>query len=235
MNGGSLTRRSFVVALAVVGLLASAAPADAKVMDLLAKVMDLHRVTIRGSELKQPLVLSQREFGIPRSQSGPRLVAAFGLLDYEGGREARPSGELGVGFEVTYEYRSNYDGEPRFFRVREVLYPYARVERLYEGRITMGPVAFTPPGQTWRMGRDTAVQEIPTGWRAYPRSVVRHLQGQGLPVVETARLNAEPAEVRRSWGWLLTPVLVGLLAISARVYRRRSLTAQAQPRVFGLW
>lgn len=227
MSKGSLTRRTLVVALAVVGLLVSATPAVAKVMDFLAKVVDVHRVTIRGSELKQPLVLSQREFGIPRSQSDPRLVAAFGVLDYEGWRETRPSGELGVGFEVTYEYRSNYDREPRFFRAREVLYPYARVQRLYEGRIRTGPVAFTPPGQTWRLGRDKAVQEIPTGWRAYPRSVVRHLQAQGLPVGETARLNAEPVEVRRPWGWLLIPVLVALLAVAARAHRRRSLTAQA--------
>ena len=51
MNLGSLTRRIIVTAIAAAGVLASAAPA-------IAKAIELREVPIRGPELSRPLVLS---------------------------------------------------------------------------------------------------------------------------------------------------------------------------------
>lgn len=209
-------RRLLVAAIfAVVGIIASVSPA-------VAKVLDLHRVTIRGADLDAPLVLTQREFGIPRSAEDPRMVATAGLLGAHPKSNDPPEGQLGARFEVTYEFRSYefrsfVNNKPRFFGVREFLYPYA----------TGGPVAFTPPGQNYRVGRDSPEQEAPSGWRSYPPRVVRILQTHGLPVIETARLNAEPVEPQQPWAWLLVPGLLVFLALAARAYRRRSSAAAA--------
>lgn len=201
---GTLSRRIIVTAIATAGVLTSAAPA-------IAKAIELREVTIRGPDLSRPLVLSQRQFGIPRSQSDARVGAAFGLLDPEGNREVRPSGELGMGFDLTYKYRSSLDWEHRLFWAREILYPYA----------PEGPVAFVPPGQSWRVGKGTPEQKIPTGWRSYPPPVVRNLQEHGLPVVKTAHPTVEPTEVQRPRALLWIPTFAAVAALAAGAWLHR--------------
>jgi hypothetical protein len=202
-------RRLFVAAaVAVAGMVVTAGPA-------VAKVLDLYRLTITGADLDETLVVKQREFGVPRTASDPRMVATAGLLGAQPKTSARPEGQLGARFELSYEFRSFLNDKPRFFRVQESLYPYA----------TAGPVAFTPAGQKYRFGKDSPEQEVPSGWRSYPPRVVEILQAHGLPVLETTRLNLETVQPQRPW--LLVSALVVLLAFAARFYRRGSSTAPA--------
>jgi hypothetical protein len=158
-----------------------------------AKSLDLDHVLLEGPGLQAPLEASREEFGIIRSGSSPTAVALRRLFERKS--KTSPSGALGPGFELSYHLDVGLAPDVTRTVVHLTLFSYA--ER--------APVMFVPSGQ----GPVGDVDEIESGWDAFPPALVRNLQSAGMPS-ESAASEAQATPLS-----LILPavVLVGLLAL----------------------
>lgn len=167
----------------------------------LAKGLELDHAVLEGPGLDLPLEVSREEFGIVRSESSPTAVALARLFGNKS--QVPPPGSLGPDFELSYHLNVGLAPDVAQKAIRLTLYPYAE----------NGPVMFVPPGLTV-----TDVEEIESGWEAFPPALVQNLQSAGMPSESTAR-DAASSPIGP---WLVPIVVVLLIAII--VFSNRFLT-----------
>lgn len=190
-----------VSSVAAVGLLAL--PAD-------AKTFGLEQVSITGPGLEEPLILTNKQFGIPDNENHPSAVALEGMLGRIEKRKEPPPGELGPRYRLAYRLGlTSYPNRPAI--VVQHLYPYA----------DRGAVTFTPAGQTVRLSRRGDNSQIRRGWQRFPKELVDTLEAHGLPRGFRANLGAAQEGALELLGLatgagIVGAVLVALISISRR-------------------
>jgi hypothetical protein len=194
-----VTRRILVlVTLAAVALLILPATAQAK---------GASRATLGGGGLPGPVTVG----GDGEPGSGDLLArlaeqtGAYAAMYEDGGQQlgaARPSGELGPQYVVTYTIPSPAGGEDA---VRQELYPFAAA----------GPVSFTAAGQRFMDNMQTR-----GGWYHTPASLTETLGALGVrkqgdaAAGEAAIPAAAPVTAAdESGGWFI-PLLLGAAVVA---------------------
>jgi hypothetical protein len=168
-----VSRRILVLAVVAAALLAMPTAAWAK---------GASRGTVQGGGLPSPVTVSGE--GEPGSgellarlaeQTGA-YVAMYGEEAGSGALDAaKPAGDLGTRYLVTYTIPAPNGGSDA---VRQELYPFAKV----------GPVTFTPAGQRFMDGMQTA-----GGWFHAPEALRATLVAVGLPRTAANAAPARPA------------------------------------------
>ena len=177
------SRKLFVVAATCFCLLATAAPAS-------AKLFSVGGLRISGSGIDKPIDIGPRRL-TPNNQWDHRIHLSSELLR---GYPVEPpvgNGSLIIGdgpawvpIDLGPRYKLSYTLDFYVNRLEHVsvvqhVYPFARPE----------PVAFTPSGQSIphvEGGRDP----VPHGWQAYSRRALGVLRELGLPEKEPAMMAA---------------------------------------------
>ena len=162
-----------------------------------AKGLELDHAVLEGPGLELSLNVSREEFGIVRSESSPTAIALRRFFGHKS--EAPPSGSLGPDFELSYHLNVGLAPDVTRRVVHLTLYPYAE----------NGPVMFVPTGQ----GPVDDVDEIESGWAAFPSALVRNLQSVGMPPESAARDAASSLSP-----WILLAVVLLSVAILGFVF-----------------
>jgi hypothetical protein len=214
-----VTRRILVlVTLAAVALLVLPATAQAK---------GASKATLGGGGLPGPVTVS----GDGEAGSGELLArlaeqtGAYAAMYEDGGQQlaaARPSGDLGPQYVVTYTIPSPAGGEDA---VRQQLYPFA----------VAGPVSFTTAGQRFMDNMQTK-----GGWFHSPETLTETLAAMGVRKQASSAAASEaaipaaapPVTPADSPGRPFVPLLVGAAVVALALgggglllYRRRSGTS----------
>jgi hypothetical protein len=214
-----VTRRILVlVTLAAVALLVLPATAQAK---------GASKATLGGGGLPGPVTVS----GDGEAGSGELLArlaeqtGAYAAMYEDGGQQlaaARPSGDLGPQYVVTYTIPSPAGGEDA---VRQQLYPFA----------VAGPVSFTTAGQRFMDNMQTK-----GGWFHSPETLTETLAAMGVRKQASSAAASEaaipaaapPVTPADSPDRPFVPLLVGVAVVALALgggglllYRRRSGTS----------
>lgn len=198
--------------LAALAILLIAPPAS-------AKGIDVQEVTVAGPGLERPITLSASEFNVSANRRYPAQEYVWQVLNpFRPLRELQPPTQLGTKYEIVYRLESprpvgdsNATYEDRVF---QALYPFA------DG----GPIAVTPPRQTWHVPFTRAVRKIPAGALEFPAPVLEVLREHGLPsqppppeVPDEIRATDRPLAP-----WFKLAVVLVVFAIAAAIIRRRT-------------
>ena len=156
--------------------------------------LDEEALRIEASELEQSLSAPDFELLYWPAANGSMKTTA------------RPRGDLGVAYEVTYVLR-DAAGRPTV-EVRETVYPDA----------PGGPVANAAAGQTaaFRPGKPSPV---PAGWRPFPEEAAQELEA----IVESASQGS--GWTSSSVMWLALVAAVGVMAAGWFTIRRKATPA----------
>ena len=175
-----------------------------------AKGLELDYAVLEGPGVEPSLDVSREEFGIVRSESSPTAIALRRFFGHKS--EAPSTGSLGPGFDLTYHLNVGLAPDVTRRVVHLALYPYAE----------NGPVMFVPMGQ----GPVDDIDEIESGWAAFPPALVRNLERAGMPSGSAAR----DAISSPSLWVILAVVLLSAATLGAGFTRGAARVVWAAPR-----